>query len=125
MGILDIISKVGSIALSAATSDAEKAQIAKIMANLEAKKAELQVEINKSELAHPSFFVAGARYSVIWVCSIGLLYQFLIQPLMCTFGLEAPSIDISSIHSLLIALIGFGGYRTIEKIKGVARNTLK
>ena len=41
-----------------------------------------QIEINKEQAKHPSIFVSGARPAIMWVCCLGLLWQFFIQPIV-------------------------------------------
>ena len=44
-----------------------------------------QLEVNKAEAGHKSIFVAGWRPSVGWVCSLAMLYHFILAP-MIQFG---------------------------------------
>lgn len=99
-----------------------------------------QIGVNKQAAKSPSIFVAGARPAVIWIGASALLYHFLIRPLGnaafvihnngpmvvdgATFAVFPP-IDIAGIITIVGALLGFGGKRTYEKIKGVARNRLR
>ena len=41
-----------------------------------------QLDINKEQAKHPSIFVSGARPAIMWVCCLGLLWQFFIQPIV-------------------------------------------
>lgn len=91
-----------------------------------------QIEVNKEEAKHPSVFVAGWRPAVAWVIVFGLGWNYVLMPIMmwvaflCKIDLSgAPSLDISELISLLFGMLGFGGWRTFEKIKGVARENLK
>jgi len=122
MNISTIIKKIGDIALATVTSQDERVQIEKILSNLELHKAELQTDIAKMELKHSNFFITGARYSVFWVCSAGLLFHLIISPLMRTAGLHVPPVDIDNLVSMVSLIFVNSGYRTIEKIKGVARD---
>lgn len=81
-----------------------------------------QIDVNKTEAANSSPFVSGWRPAVGWVCVLGLLYSFLVRPLLGYFGgTVAPPIDMGDLLILLGGMLGFGGLRTFEKIKGVAR----
>lgn len=81
-----------------------------------------QIEVNKTEATNPNLFVSGWRPAVGWVCVLGLLYTFVLRPLMGYFGgTAAPAIEMSDLIVLLGGLLGFGGLRTFEKIKGVSR----
>ena len=85
-----------------------------------------QIDVNKVEAASTSKFVSWWRPAVGWTCVSGLAYSFLAQPLL-TWGAAffgkpaAPTIDTGTLLTLLFGLLGLGGMRTLEKIKGVAR----
>lgn len=99
---------------------------------LEALKADVtiatgQIEINKSEAQSSSLFVSGWRPAVGWVCVLGLVYTFIGWPLLKWFSLVRgiplpPELDLSALITLLGGLLGLGGFRTYEKVKGVARS---
>jgi len=86
-----------------------------------------QIDVNKAEAANPSVFVAGWRPFVGWVCGAALAYQFVGKPLL-SFGFAAyghplpplPGID-DTLWQLLFGMLGLGGLRTVEKVKGVTR----
>ena len=129
-----IIDTVGKVADSLFTSDEERAklQIEGLKAETEAYRAESerlggQLEVNKEEARHASVFVAGWRPAVGWVCVVGLGYQFVLQPvlpwLVALFGAQAPplpAIDNETLMVLLTGMLGLGGLRTLERVKGKA-----
>lgn len=78
-----------------------------------------QTDINKVEAGSSNFFVAGWRPAVGWVCVLGLFSEYLVRPYAASFGVVIPSIQ-DVLTELLFGLLGLGGMRTIEKIKGVA-----
>ena len=90
-----------------------------------------QTEINKIEAGHSSIFVAGWRPFIGWVCGIGILWAFILQPIAVwvikSFGLTSveslPTIETNGLFQLVLAMLGMGGLRTFEKIKGVARES--
>ncbi len=79
-----------------------------------------QIEVNKIEAASKSLFVSGWRPGVGWVCLLALAVNHLLLPIVNIFT-PIPQIDDSSLMAILIPLLGIGAYRTVEKIKGVAR----
>ncbi len=87
-----------------------------------------QLEINKVEAAHRSFWVAGARPFILWGCGVALLYNFVVRDLLI-YGLllaghdvpPPPSLDLTDLWLVLGGLLGLGGMRSLEKIRGVAR----
>ena len=86
-----------------------------------------QLEVNKVEAGHTSMFVSGWRPFVGWVCGVSLLYHFLLSPLMVFIftiaGVEVllPEFEFSQLSSILMGMLGLGGLRTFEKMKGVNR----
>jgi hypothetical protein len=86
-----------------------------------------QLDINKVEVAHRSIFVAGWRPFVGWTCGVALAYTYVVQPIL-VFGLaqtgyliDLPGVDITALMPVLMGILGLGGLRSWEKIKGVAR----
>lgn len=87
-----------------------------------------QLDINKLEAQSTSLFVSGWRPAIGWVCGVALTYAAVIEPLVrfvavVGFGYVGafPVLDTDITLQILLALLGLGGYRSIEKIKGVAR----
>jgi hypothetical protein len=83
-----------------------------------------QIEVNKTEAANPSVFVSGARPAAMWVGVLSLFYSGIGLSLLNwaanIAGLPPlPAIDPTTANNILIGLLGLGGYRTVEKIKGV------
>lgn len=85
-----------------------------------------QADINKMEASSTNSFVSGWRPAAGWVCVLGLMYQFLLRPmapwLLNVFGHpvpELPSLE-GSLMELTFAMLGLGGLRTFDKVKGVA-----
>tara|TARA_R110002020_G_scaffold67682_1_gene177539 strand:+ start:15916 stop:16302 length:387 start_codon:yes stop_codon:yes gene_type:complete len=87
-----------------------------------------QLEVNKAEASHRSVFVAGWRPFVGWVCGVALAYHFILAPLLqFSFALagmdqELPEFEFSQLSTVLMGMLGLGGLRTFEKMKGVSRN---
>jgi roadblock/LC7 domain-containing protein len=86
-----------------------------------------QVEVNKVEAGHSSVFVAGWRPSIGWVCAAGLAWAFVVAPVaswaLMVLGVKAelPAIQFDHLFELVLAMLGIGGLRTFEKLRGVAR----
>ena len=104
-------------------TEAEKQQLAAAVMVVQG-----QLDINKIEAANPSVFVSGARPFIMWVCGFGCAWNWIGLPVACfifaTLGKPialAPA-DLSEMMPLLLGMLGLGGFRTIEKIKGVARS---
>lgn len=83
-----------------------------------------QLEVNKVE-AGTDMFRGGWRPAVGWACVAGLVYQFLLQPILpwfvSLFGAAVPplpAIDNETLLVLLTGMLGLGGLRTLEKVRG-------
>jgi len=92
-----------------------------------------QADINKIEAASSSAFRGNWRPAIGWVCVIGLFYQLIFQPLFpwlidtgtILFSQKAiilpamPKLDGQTLFSLISGILGLGGFRTFEKIRGL------
>ncbi len=79
-----------------------------------------QIEVDKVE-ASMSGYKGAWRPTVGYICCVGLLYQFLFQPLMAWLSgirhwAAPPVLDLTSLLALLSGLLGLGGMRTMEKL---------
>jgi len=84
-----------------------------------------QMEINKVEAASPDLFRGGWRPFIGWICGAGLAYQFLLRPLLgwasAVRGWPAPpTLEMDTLLTLLLGMLGLGAYRTAEKLRGAA-----
>lgn len=97
---------------------ADGAQARELEANL--KIALAQTDILKIDAASGKWWQAGWRPFIGWVCGAALAYSFLVQPLLLGVGVQAGTIDASKLMDLVVVMLGVGGYRTYEKVRGVA-----
>ena len=87
-----------------------------------------QIDLNKQEAAPQSMFVAGWRPFVGWTCGVALAYHFLIAPLLgfvlVLYGIDTPmpEFEFSQLSTILMGMLGLGGLRSYEKMKGVHRD---
>jgi len=87
--------------------------------------AKAQIEVNKVEAASSSLFIGGWRPAVGWTCVFGLGYSFFGLPMLSwasvNFGYTPPpELDMGTLMTLLVGMLGLGGLRTMEKKAGVA-----
>ncbi|VAX07341.1 hypothetical protein MNBD_ALPHA03-1861 [hydrothermal vent metagenome] len=121
---IDAVSAVGNVVDQLFTSDEEKAQAAILMAKIRQKPQLLQAEINRIEAGHRSLFVAGWRPFIGWVCGFGFLWAFLLHPLfewivvLRGLDISAPGIVTDNMMELVLALLGLGTLRSVEKMTG-------
>ena len=87
-----------------------------------------QMEINKTEAAHKSLFVAGWRPAIGWICGLGMASNFLIIPIanfvlaLTGSTILVPLLDTGEMMPVLMGMLGLGAMRTYEKKQGVQRD---
>ena len=117
------IKAVGGILDDLFTSDEEVLTLEIVKQRLAQKPALVQAEIMKVQASHRSTFVAGARPFLMWVCGVGFLFAFVINPVLQWVMPEAgtPELPLDVMMELTLAMLGLAGLRTVEKLKGVAK----
>jgi len=114
------IEAIGNIIDNVFTSDEERAQGALLKQKLAMQPSMMQAEIMKVQANHRSSFVAGARPFLMWVCGLGFLFAFVINPILQWIApqLGAPELPLDAMLELTLAMLGLAGLRTVEKLKG-------
>lgn len=93
--------------------------------NAASQQAIAQAATNTAEAGSKNFFVAGWRPWIGWVCGAGLATQFIIGPFatwiasLAKHPIQFPSLDMGTLLTLLLGMLGLGGMRTYEKVQGV------
>ncbi len=129
---IDTIIEVGAKILDRVIPDTNaresaKAELIKAAQSNDFQLAMGQLEINKVEASNASLFVSGWRPFVGWTCSASFALHFVIFPILnfIIVGLGYKEIvisfDMTTLMTTLGGLLGIGGLRTYEKIKGVAK----
>lgn len=95
-------------------TEQEKAELAAAVSLIQG-----QLDINREEAKSLNWFVAGWRPYIGWICGTGLGYQFLIYPILIAFLPKIVQLDMGTLLTLLLGMLGLGGLRSFEKIKGV------
>jgi len=134
-GAIDIVKKMVPDKDKAAEIEAAL-QTQAIALELELRKQEHdekmgQIDINKIEAASEDPFVRRWRPAIGWICAAAMAYNFLLFPFaewgVALYLLNHPEVkaipfptlpDPQTLMVLLGALLGLGGFRTFEKIKG-------
>jgi len=87
-----------------------------------------QLDINKVEAAHRSLFVSGWRPFIGWTCGVALMAHFVLFPatdfVVAYMGYNVPpmpAFDMDSLMTVLLGMLGLGGMRSFEKLKGVSK----
>jgi len=100
-----------------------------------------QQKLNELDAQSSSLFRSGWRPAVGWICVSGLAYQFLFLPIfpwaanivshmmfviwpkIAIFSHHVPALpplEMGTLMTLLMGLLGLGGMRTFEKVKGLS-----
>lgn len=114
---------LGLIPDSNAKAKAE-AEFNRAMLDIVANEGKENREINRTEAAHESIFVAGWRPAIGWVCALALAFQYLIRPfwiwIVTTWYPDTPippSLD-DMLWELICGMLGISGLKTFENVKG-------
>ena len=129
MALLDWIPIIGDItgAIRKYMPDtAERDRIAGQLESMQLSLAQAQAAITAVEAQSPSLFKSGWRPAAGWLCVLGLWIDFMVFPLV-SMGLQIAGkaaihspLDVASLLMLLGSLLGLGGMRMNERIKGKA-----
>lgn len=85
-----------------------------------------QIQVDQAEATNANLFVAGWRPFCGWVCGAGLAFQFIIGPLgtwvatLAKHPVAFPSLDMGTLLTLLLGMLGLGSMRTFEKTQGAS-----
>jgi hypothetical protein len=103
---------------------AQRGELAALTAETDLAKGQLAV--NQAEAQSSDFWRGGWRPAVGWTCCGGLAYTFIAAPLLpwlagvCGATVPPlPTLDMEALMALLFGMLGLGGMRTAERIKGV------
>jgi hypothetical protein len=102
-------------------TEAEKQQLAAAVMVVQG-----QLDVNKVEAANPSVFVSGWRPAIGWVCGAACAWNWVGLPIakaglaLAGHDLTLSPADISEMMPILLGMLGLGGLRSYEKVKGVA-----
>lgn len=122
-GVTTIVNKIWPDA-NEEQKNAFAAQLAELQANTDLAKG--QISVDQTEASSTNVFVSGWRPFIGWVCGTAFAYHFILQPLLA-FGFSAfghpialPDFNMNDLSTVLMGMLGLGGMRSFEKIKGVA-----
>jgi hypothetical protein len=85
------------------------------------------LKINEADAKSGNWFQSGWRPFIGWSCGFALAYTYVMQPIL-TFGLaqagyliDLPAVNLGEMMPVLMGLLGLGGLRTFEKVKGISK----
>lgn len=103
---------------------AQSGELAQLNAELQL--ATGQIEVNKVEATSASLFVAGWRPAIGWICGAAFAFKFIGGPAAFVLSqwaghpITLPVFDFTEMSTILLGMLGLGGLRTVEKVKGVS-----
>ena len=132
--VATIVGAVGGIIDSVYTSDKERMDAQIELAKIDASLLTAQMDVNKAEASHASIFVAGARPAILWIGAAAMAWTFVLHPMLvwCWALMQAkgwipqgmpnpPTLQSDELWVIISGILGIGGYRTFEKVKGVSK----
>lgn len=91
-----------------------------------------QIGVNKEEAKSKNLFVAGWRPFIGWACGFAMAFNFILLPILpwviSIVSIWVPQagdvklptpFDMSQMMPVLLGMLGIGGFRSFEKVKGV------
>ena len=119
---------------------AQKGDLAILNAELQIMLA--QIDVNKEQAKSKSFFVAGARPAMIWLCGacLGLSYLLplflewkaffeceptILNNILVSACVTPERLDMGQLLPILLGLLGVGGMRSFDKAKGTQTDRIK
>lgn len=124
-GIGELVTGAGTLAkdirsaITGEISPEKKAELETKALELEAATMQAQMAINQEEAKSSNIFISGARPMIMWVGCFIILFEYIIAPLLRTFGAPVPVIEMGDLWPVITGLLGLGGMRTYEKAKDV------
>ena len=117
------VEAAGHIINSVHTSEEERAQAKVIKQKMVMQLSLIQTEIMRVRASHRSWFVAGARPFLLWICGPGFLFSFVVNPLLqwMMSDVGAPEMPTDITMELTLAMLDLAGLRTIEKLQGFSK----
>jgi len=127
LSVFDVVSPVINKVLDFIPDPKQKLEAQQqLIASLQVWDAQ-QSAVNLEEAKSSSLFVAGWRPAIGWCCALALCYSYLIIP-FATWGFAAAHVSVppfptldENLWQIMFGMLGMGGLRTFEKMKGVAR----
>lgn len=84
-----------------------------------------QTDVNAVEAANSNVFVSGWRPATGWLCVFAIGWHYICMPIglwlaaIYSPGLVLPDLSDNTMTDLIFGMLGLGGMRSFERIKGV------
>jgi len=133
--LLDMAGKIfDRVIPDKAAAERAKLEFAAVAQSQEFQLALEQIKVNLEEAKHPSIYIAGWRPFIGWVCGFAFVYSYILLPflLFVVYALgsaemitqlgKLPRLELAEMLPVLFGMLGLGGMRTAEKVKGAEGN---
>jgi hypothetical protein len=116
-------------AAASAKLEAMKLQASAEGAQLEAatRLALAQIDVNKADASSGNLMQYGWRPFIGWICGLALAWDTIGRPVLVMGWVMAghtdpvlPTLSTEQLYGLIFGMLGLGGLRSAEKVKGVA-----
>lgn len=83
-----------------------------------------QIGVNAEEAKSENMFKSGWRPFIGWTCGLAFSFNFLILPTIQIIAalngvpITLTPLDLTEMMPVLLGMLGLGGFRTYEKLKG-------
>ena len=108
MNILDLVPGISKILDKFITSPTERAEIEAKLKELDIRELEAKAQVQASWLSNKSLFVSGAIPSILWMMVIVIFFNFILAPIIQTFGYTVPILDLPAWYAELCSTIVLG-----------------
>lgn len=114
-----------------AARDSAKASITTLLVTASTQSDTQQAAIDTTEAASTSLFVSGWRPFIGWTCGLAFAGHYTITPSFMFLrscwqdACAAPVYDMTELNTVLWALLGIGGMRTVDKTVRMVMGALK
>ena len=116
------IPAVGGIIKSIFGDKGEKLSHEEIMSRLAQAPNTTHQELMKLDAVSRRGFQANWRPFIGWVCGVALTIQYVGNPIYTWITeIPGPQLGMGTLMPLVMALLGMGGLRSLEKMKGKAK----
>ena len=127
-GVMGVVDRVLAFIPNPQEAARAKLEAEAKLIDIIAKENIAQTEVNKVEAGSASVFVSGWRPAIGWIGATCLAWFYVLQPATSyIIPLAWPEVVLpvpaqpEAMFELILGMLGIGGMRTFEKVRGVTR----
>ncbi len=114
---------LGRVLPDKVANDAAKNQLQAMLTSGELAQIAGQLQIDQTEAASASIFVAGWRPFIGWICGFALFTDFIVRPFfmwgcaLAKYPAEFPTLDMTELMPLVMTMLGMGALHVYQNVK--------